>query len=166
MAARHERTQAHSYTARVVWTGNTGDGTGSYASYSRDHVVRIAGKPDLAGSADAAFRGEAGRHNPEDLFVASIAACHMLVYLGVCARHGVRVLSYEDEATGTLTLDRSGQGRFEEVVLRPVVGIAEGSDAEVAIELHEQAHVRCFIASSCSVPIRHEPSVQTPEHFR
>lgn len=153
----------HAYDAQVVWTGNTGDGTSDYTSYERRYRVQIAGKPDLVGTADAAFRGEADTHTPEDLFVSAIAACHMLTYLALCARSGVRVLAYEDAARGTMRLSPDGGGRFEEVVLRPRVTIASPVSG-IAARLHEAAHDRCFIANSCRVPIRYEPDIEVASH--
>ena len=44
---------AHQYAARLVWDGNTGEGTASYTGYGRQYRVLIAGKPDLtSGLAD------------------------------------------------------------------------------------------------------------------
>lgn len=150
----------HEYAARVRWTGDPGEGTASYAGYGREYVVAVEGKPDLAGSADPAFRGAADRHNPEDLFLASLAACHMLAYLALCARGGVRVTGYEDDARGTLALRPGGGGRFEEVVLRPAVTVADPASADLAARLHRTAYERCFIAASCSVPVRVEPVIR------
>lgn len=149
----------HDYTARVVWDGNTGEGTARYAGYQRAYRVLVAGKPELEGSADPAFRGDASKHNPEDLFLASISACHMLFYLALCALEGVRVIAYEDDAHGSMAMDADGGGRFVEVLLRPRVVVSADSDAGVAEALHAVAHARCFIANSCSVPIRNEASI-------
>lgn len=160
MRSRDTTTREHRYATRLIWTGNLGEGTASYAAYARDYTVVVPGKPSLAGSADAMFRGDPERHNPEDLLVAALSACHMLAYLALCARQGVRVLSYEDEATGTLALGAAGGGRFVEVVLVPAVTIAEGDDEALAVRLHDEAHRLCFIASSCSVPVRHRPTVR------
>ena len=82
----------------------------------------------------------------------------MLSYLALCAREGIRVVAYEDDASGTLVLDASGGGRFEQVTLRPAVTIADG-DPERAAQLHDKAHQLCFIANSCSVPIHHQPTI-------
>ncbi|MFW6088810.1 MAG: OsmC family protein, partial [Gemmatimonadota bacterium] len=117
------RTITHRYEAALTWTGNEGTGTSDYRSYGRSYTVSIAGKPVLRGSADPTFRGDAALHNPEDLFLAAIAGCHMLSYLALCARRGVRVVAYEDRATGVLTLEGGG-GRFTEVELNPVVRVA------------------------------------------
>lgn len=154
----------HQYSAQLVWDGNLGSGTADYSGYSRAHRIEIAGKPDLLGSSDAAFRGDAKRHTPEDLFIAALSACHMLSYLALCARSGVCVVSYEDDASGVLLCDQNGGGRFSEVTLCPRVTITDAARESLAQHLHKTAHERCYIASSCNVPIRvkaeiliHEP---------
>jgi organic hydroperoxide reductase OsmC/OhrA len=152
-------THHHRYRAHVAWEGNLGTGTARYAGYSRDYRMRVEGKPDLAGSADPAFHGDPARHNPEDLLLGAISACHMLTYLALCASAGVVVEAYEDSAAAVMRTEPGGGGRFESVTLHPRVRIAAGSDAALAAELHERAHALCFIANSCSVPIAHRPEI-------
>lgn len=149
----------HDYGTHLIWEGNTGEGTARYAGYDRAYRVVVPGKPALDGSADPAFRGDAARHNPEDLFLAAISSCHMLSYLALCARQGLCVLAYEDDATGRMVTDARGGGRFVEVVLHPRVTIAKAADLDAAQALHDTAHAHCFIASSCSVEIRHDATV-------
>ncbi len=64
----------HHYEVSVRWTGNRGTGTSSYRDYDRDHVISAAGKPDIVGTADPAFRGDRARWNPEELLVAALIA--------------------------------------------------------------------------------------------
>ncbi|WP_030625235.1 OsmC family protein [Streptomyces sclerotialus] len=149
----------HSYLARVTWTGNSGAGTDGYRTYGRDHEVTADGPPPLPGTADPAFLGTGDRWNPEQLLLASLAQCHMLTYLAVCSLSGVVVTSYTDGASGTMTEDGKGGGAFTEVVLRPRVEIAAGSDPERARRLHTKAHDQCFIANSVNFPVRHEPVI-------
>jgi organic hydroperoxide reductase OsmC/OhrA len=125
----------------------------------RGHRILVEGKPDLPGTADPTFRGDPDIHNPEDLFLAAISACHMLTYLALCARQGVRVLAYEDHARGRMVTDERGGGKFEEVELRPRVTIDAEDRTALATRLHETAHELCFIANSCSVPLRHSATV-------
>lgn len=150
----------HHYEVLVDWDGNRGDGTATYAGYAREHHASIDGKQPLALSADASFRGDPARHNPEDLFVAAISSCHMLSYLALCARRGVQVLAYRDAARGTMMTDACGGGRFTEVVLHPEVVVSSEASVELATQLHEEAHALRFIANSCSVPIRHEATIR------
>jgi organic hydroperoxide reductase OsmC/OhrA len=102
--------------------------------------------------------GDATRHNPEDLLVASLAACHMLWYLHLCADAGIRVIAYEDTAEGAMSVDADG-GRFAAVTLHPVVTIATG-DAALAETLHGEARRRCFIANSVNFPVTHRPVIR------
>ncbi|MDE2270787.1 MAG: OsmC family protein [Xanthomonadaceae bacterium] len=148
----------HHYRVAVEWTGNHGTGTDGYRNYGREHVVRVDGKADIAGSADPAFRGDAGRHNPEEMLVAALSACHMLAYLHLATLAGVVVTAYADTAEGTMRTEGNG-GRFTEVVLRPVVTIMPASDPAKARAAHEDAHHGCFIAGSVNFPVRCEPRI-------
>jgi organic hydroperoxide reductase OsmC/OhrA len=151
----------HRYRTTTVWTGNLGSGTADYRSYGRDHAVRVVGKPDILGSSDPAFRGDPTRHNPEDLFVASLSACHMLWYLHLAAVSGIVVAAYEDEAEGVMEEGPEG-GRFTGVTLRPHVRIVAG-DPQKAGALHEQAHRYCFVANSVNCPVRCEPTIESQQ---
>jgi organic hydroperoxide reductase OsmC/OhrA len=148
----------HEFPCRLVWTGAANGGTTNYETYSRECRVDFAGKPSVRGSAAAAFRGDAGLPNPEDLLVASLSMCHFLSYAALCARKGVHVIAYEDEALGKM--ERAGATfKFTDVLLRPRVTVAAGSDAELARALHEKAHHECFIANSVNFTVRNEPSI-------
>lgn len=145
----------HTYTVRIEWTGNRGSGTTGYREYGREHTISAAAKPDIPGSSDAKFRGNADRWNPEDLLVAAASACHKLWYLHLCADAGIAVQRYADDAVGTMVESETG-GCFTRIVLHPRVTIRAGDDAELAARLHHQAHARCYIANSVNFPIECE----------
>lgn len=153
-------TRSHTYEITTTWTGNRGDGTSSYRAYGRDHDLDAPGRPTLPASSDPAFRGDPKRWNPELLLVAALSDCHLLSYLHLCAVHGVVVTGYRDQASGVMEQTGNG-GRFTEVVLRPVVTVAEESMITRANELHEQAHANCFIANSVNFEVRTEPIAAT-----
>lgn len=148
----------HRFAAALTWTGNRGAGTAGYRAYGRDHVVSIAGKPDILGSAARVFHGDVDRWNPEEMLIAALAQCHLLSYLYVAVANGIIVEGYDDTAEGVLVTTPDGAGRFREVVLRPVVTISAG-DPEVARRIHADANRLCFIASSVAFPVRHEPTI-------
>ena len=154
---------AHEYTVGIEWSGNRGSGTSGYRDYGRQLVVRAAGKShEIDGSADKTFHGDAERWNPEDLLGAALAQCHMLSYLHMAVRAGVVVTAYTDEAVGTMTQEGMG-GRFTEVVLRPVVTVADATMVDSARAAHADAYANCFIASSVNFPVRHEPTIRVAE---
>jgi organic hydroperoxide reductase OsmC/OhrA len=149
----------HHYSLDVVWTGNRGAGTTGYRDYGRDVTLSAAGKPDLLGSADATFRGDAARWNPEELLVAALSQCHLLSYLHVAVLNGVVVTAYRDAPVGTMTQAGVG-GRFTSVTLRPTVTVADAGQVELARRIHADASAACFIAASVNFPVGHEPTIE------
>ena len=152
--------KSHHYQTKLNWTGNRGDGTADYRSYDRSYSVSIDGKPDLQGSADPAFRGDPSKWNPEELFLASLSACHMLWYLHLCSDEGIYVLSYKDQANGVMEEMTNGSGKFAEVTLHPEVTISDSGNLEKAGKLHKTANEMCFIANSCNFPVRHDATLK------
>jgi organic hydroperoxide reductase OsmC/OhrA len=157
MTIRPKDDERHLYTVALQWTGARVGPTTSYQSYSREYEFRCGDKAPIRGSADPHFRGDPTLYNPEELLVVALSTCHLLSYLAECARAGVQVTAYEDEAVGTMTI-RDGRLRFTDVLLRPRVTLAKGANVEKAHALHKAAHADCYIANSVSFPVRHEPT--------
>ena len=111
----------HRYSTTVEWTGNTGEGTRTYKSYERAHVISVTGKPPIPGSSDPAFRGDPKRYNPEDLLVASLSTCHMLWFLHLACNRKFKVTRYRDDAVGVLAKRADGKEAMTRVTLRPAV---------------------------------------------
>ncbi|MEO0340552.1 MAG: OsmC family protein [Bacteroidota bacterium] len=149
----------HQYNITNEWTGNLGEGTKTYKTYSRDHVLSSQGKQhQILAASDPSFLGNPKRYNPEELFVASLSACHMLWFLHLCASNNITVISYIDQAEGTMEEQKNGSGRFSKVTLKPRVIIKKADNMDLCSSLHHQANQMCFIANSCNFPIDHEPT--------
>lgn len=153
------------YSVTVRWTGNLGNGTREYRGYSRAHELEFPDKPPIRASSGMGARVDPHRVNPEELLVGALASCHMLWYLHLCAEAGVVVTEYADQASGELELSPDGTGRFARATLRPRVVLAAG-DTETARRLHEEAHRRCFIASSVNFPVSLEPTLERSSKVR
>ena len=149
----------HNYRISLQWTGNTGNGTANYTGYQRSYHFSSPEKPLLHGSSDQVFRGDRTKYNPEDLLVAALSACHMLMYLHLCADAGITVSGYEDQAEGVMIEQVDGSGSFQEVTLRPAVLIENGDHKEKAHDLHKKANQLCFIANSVNFPVKHKPKI-------
>lgn len=148
----------HNYQIKVKWTGNDDNGTLNYKSYNRNHEISSEGKYDvIKGSSDPSFLGDKAKYNPEDLFISSISACHMLWYLHLCATNKIVVTEYIDNATGIMEETENGSGKFTEVTLNPCVKITNVDFIKRANELHSEANKMCFIANSCNFNIEHNP---------
>ena len=149
----------HQYRLRATWTGDRGTGTSGYRDYDRSVSLEVDGKPLVEASADTPFRGDGSKWNPEELLLGALSECHLLSYLYACVKTGVVVVSYRDDASGTLVEDGKGGGAFSDVLLRPQGVVADSSMIDAAVAAHRQAREWCFIANSVNFPVRHEPVV-------
>jgi organic hydroperoxide reductase OsmC/OhrA len=148
--------RTHNYTVDLEWIGNRGTGTSDYRSYGRAHVVTAGTKPELHGSSDPAFRGDADRWSPEDLLVVALSQCHLLWYLDLASHAGVIVQQYVDRPVGTMIETADGAGQFDIVTLRPHVTVADAGMLTRAEQLHDEVHAKCFIARSVNFTVAHE----------
>lgn len=154
----HDRERLYRIATR--WTGNLGSGTSAYSAYSRNHELSAPGKrAPIAGSSDAAFRGDASRYNPEELLLGALSACHMLWVLHLCADAGIVVTEYRDDPVGFVAEHADGSGEFTHVVLRPRMTIVDGARKGEAAEIHHKAHAVCALARSVNFEMKCEPEI-------
>lgn len=146
------------FETHVRWTGSYVEGQTGGRSYTRDMLVDPAGKPPIPGSAGARFFGDDTRYNPEDLMLASLAECHLLTYLALATKAGIRLAGLSIAVSGTLgSLD--GKTRFTRATLTARTQLAAG-DPERARALHTDAHEQCFMSNSVSFPIEVVPLIE------
>ncbi len=150
-------TRRHDFSPRIAWTGDRGEGTRSYRSYDRTWRIETPGKAPVECSNDPMLGGDPSLHNPEDMLIASLSACHMLWYLHLASDAGIVVRGYTDEPVGEGESAPDGSGRFIGAVLRPRIEVEMGSDLERAEAIHHEIHKVCFIARSVNFPVRYEP---------
>lgn len=146
------------FPVHIRWDGNLGTGTSGNAEFSRAHTIGFPGAPvpSLPGSAAPDFRGDKERYNPEQLLVASVAQCYMMTLFYLALKSGIKIVAYEDNAEGFLTLNNDGSGQISEVQLHPIVTISKDSDPDIALFLHEEVHKYCFISRSVNFPVKYQ----------
>lgn len=127
--------------------------------YSRRHRISFDGGASIAGSSSPSVVREPYSDptaaDPEELFVASVASCHMLWFLDFARRAGVGVRAYRDAPSGVMAKNAEGKIAVTEVTLRPEVDC--DADRATLDELHHKAHEACFIANSITSDVRVEP---------
>lgn len=145
------------HKARVAWRRETS--SFDYAEYNRSHEW-FFDETVVPASAAPAFLGDANRVDPEEAFVASVAACHMLTFLAIASRKRYIVESYDDQATGLMSKNGEGRLAITRVTLRPriVFGGESPPDSAAVDRMHSLSHSECFIANS----VRTEIVVEAP----
>lgn len=147
------------HIATLRWSQDEGDHF-SLGRYTRVHEIVFNGGTTVMGSPSPTIVREPFSNpvgvDPEEMFVASIASCHMLWFLDFARRAKVEVLSYEDNAEGLLEKTPDGRTWITKVTLRPKVEVS--GDAGDLDAIHHQAHEACFIANSVKTEITVEPA--------
>ena len=140
------------HVAKIQW--NFAGGDFRKGRYARAHTWQFDGGLSVPASPSPhvvpAPWSDARAIDPEEAYVAALASCHMMTFLHLASRAGFEVLSYADEAAGTLAKNDRGAYWVSQVVLKP--DIAYGGNrqpsAEEEAQLHHDAHEQCFIANS------------------
>lgn len=149
------------HTATIHWQCDDGDFL--VRRYSRAHVWRFDGGAEVRASSSPQVvplpMSDATAVDPEEVFVASLASCHMLWFLDIAARRGHRVEAYDDDAVGVMAKNADGKLAITEVTLRPRIvfgGLAQAS-RETVDAMHHEAHEACFLAASVLTRIILDP---------
>ncbi len=152
----------HRYGAEVLWQRAAGEAF-TDNRYSRRHRLRFDGGTEVPGSSSPSVvplpMSDAAAVDPEEAFVASLAACHMLWFLSLAAQRGFVVDRYRDAAEGVMTKNAAGKLWISTVTLRPAVVFSgeRQPTRDEALHLHHRAHDECFIANSVKSEVRCEP---------
>ena len=118
----------------------------------------MSGAKDAEIGAPVEYGGRADTLNPEELFVASINSCLMLVFYHFAEKSGTEIESYEADAEGTVEKTKNGL-RFTKVDVRARVQ-APGTDAVDKIqEIAGLAEKYCLVSNSLNCPVDYRVSV-------
>jgi organic hydroperoxide reductase OsmC/OhrA len=132
----------------LAWKRKTADF--AYETYDRTHTVMFNGGQTLETSAAPQYKGKEEYANPEEMFAAALASCHMLTFLAIAAKSRYVVDSYEDEATAILGKNAEGNDAIMKITLRPTAVFSgdKRPDAAQLKTLHDKAGKHCIIESS------------------
>ncbi|MBC9248989.1 peroxiredoxin [Pseudomonas alcaligenes] len=134
--------------------------------YSRGHLWRFDGGVEVPGSSSPSVvplpMSVESAVDPEEAFVAALASCHMLWFLGLACEAGFCVDQYRDAAEGRMGKNAAGKLAITRVTLRPAVRFSgTPPSAEVLAGLHHAAHEQCFIANSVTSEVLCEPQLES-----
>jgi len=143
------------HIAEVYWEAQ---GDVAAGTYSRAHSWCFDGGAQVAASASPDIvpvpLSQPEAVDPEEGFVASLAACHMLWFLDFARRAGFLPESYTDHAVGHMERTEDGGLWVARVDLTPyTVWSGTAPSKEEERDLHTRAHGACFLAKSVRTEI-------------
>jgi organic hydroperoxide reductase OsmC/OhrA len=152
----------HEYRATVAWERQGAKFTDN--RYSRAHQWRFDEGVTVPASSSPLVvpvpLSAKAAVDPEEAFVASLSACHMLFFLFHAAKKGFVVERYEDRAVGVMGKNTQGRTAMLKVTLRPAIAWSgePTPSAEELDAMHHQSHLDCYIANSVNTEVVVEPA--------
>lgn len=132
------------YHSAYQWTGEATAGE-----------INIDGPPPLpVGSPH-----DSGRYSPEHLLLVAAEACLANYVLLLAGLSKIEIKDYCSTAEGELMQEEMAGYRFRRIVIRPVVTVAAGKEAQ-AERVLQKAHKLCLVARSLNCPVDMQASVE------
>ena len=130
--------------------------TGGPSGYAQ---LSAGGLPELRTAAPADYDGPGDAWSPEHLLLAAVQSCFLLTLRAIARASKIELKGLELDAVGTV--DRQdGVTRFTEIVLRPKLTVAAGTDRDRALRVLEKSEKGCLVTASLSTPVRMEPEIR------
>ncbi|HET9800390.1 MAG TPA: OsmC family protein, partial [Chthoniobacterales bacterium] len=110
---------------------------------------------EMTATAAPVYLGDPKNVDPEEAFVASLSACHMLTFLAIAAKQKFVLDEYVDEAVGHMEKNPEGRLAITKVELHPQLkwGGDKTPGADELDKMHHLAHEQCFIANSVKTEV-------------
>ena len=105
------------------------------------------GPPPVYGGSELAL-------NPEEMFVAAINSCIMLVFYHFAEKLKVGILSYSSKAQGKVEKTKNGL-RFTRVEVKAEVLLSDNNQAEKIEEIAQLAEKYCLVSGSVACPVEY-----------
>jgi organic hydroperoxide reductase OsmC/OhrA len=116
------------------------------------------GVPELRAAPPLDYDGPGDAWSLEHLLLAAVQACFLFTLRAIARLSRLEFTELRLEAVGTV--DRQdGVTRFTEIILRPTLTVAPGTDRGRAIRILERSKTTCLVSASLSTPIRMEPEI-------
>ena len=133
----------------------------------RNTVYQNSDKPaktNMSGISEAeigpppVYGGSPNSLNPEEMLVASVNSCIMLVFFHFANKYEVEVASYHSEAEGKVEKTKNGL-RFTNVQVNAKVSLGSAGSAAKIEEIAQLAEKYCLVSGSLACPVQYKVEV-------
>ena len=104
------------------------------------------------------YGGSPNSLNPEEMFVASVNSCIMLVFYHFANKYEVEIASYHSDAEGRVEKTKNGL-RFTNVEVRAKVSLVNADSAAKIEEIAQLAERYCLVSGSLACPVQYNVEV-------
>jgi organic hydroperoxide reductase OsmC/OhrA len=121
-------------------------------------ILTSEGKPPIHVSSPVEFKGQPGLWSPEEMFVASVEACHMVTFLSLAAKSGLHILAYTSHSNGVIEFV-NGDHRLTRVVIFPTITVPRDAEEADVLSVLREARKHCLVANSIDSLVEFNPTI-------
>ena len=125
-----------------------------YRETDNPAITKMSGISDTEIGPPEIYGGSPNALNPEELFVASINSCIMLVFYHFVNKYNVEIKSYSSDASGKVEKTKNGL-RFTHVEVKAKVSLIDNNQAEKIKEIAQLAEQYCLVSGSVACPVEY-----------
>lgn len=116
------------------------------------------GKPDILVACPPEFGGHPGIWSPEDFFLASVEICTMTTFLWFVNREGIKLETYQSNASGTAELV-GHVFRFSSIVIKIKIGVKSEEDRIKVERVLKKLPRVCVVSKSIHTDVKIEADI-------
>jgi len=104
------------------------------------------------------YGGSPNSLNPEEMLVASVNSCIMLVFYHFAKKYEVGIASYHSDAEGKVEKTKNGL-RFTNIEVSAKVSLASADSAAKIEEIAQLAEKYCLVSGSLACPVQYNVEI-------
>ena len=145
--------EAHYYNVDVNWnTERKGIMCSPELNKDAGSCIEVATPPEFQ-------KGIPGIWSPEHLFTAAVGSCLMTTFLSIAENSKLAFASFSCKSKGKLE-QVDGKFMMSEIILEPIVTIADEKDRERAERIFQKTEAACLISNSVKSKITMIPTIK------
>jgi len=138
----------HQYNVNLKWVS---DRKGEISSPQLSQTIEVATPPEFP-------KGMESIWSPEHLLTAAVNSCYMTTFLSIAENSKLDFISFDCAAKGILELIE-GKFLMTEIVLKPILVIAEEANKERAKRILQKSETECLISNSIKSKVTLETTI-------
>ncbi len=124
-----------------------------FASDGKTGKISMSGMSETQVGPPAQYGGSSDWLNPEELLVAAVNSCLMIVFFHFAQKSQVDLLSYTSEAEGKVEKTKNGL-RFTNVDVVAKVSLGRADSAQKITEITQLTEKYCLVSNSLACPVQ------------
>jgi organic hydroperoxide reductase OsmC/OhrA len=129
-----------------------------YQNSSKSARTTMSGISETEIGPPPEYGGSPNSLNPEEMLVASVNSCIMLVFYHFAKKYEIEVASYHSDANGKVEKTKNGL-RFTNIEVRARVSLGSTAPAEKIEEIAQLAEKYCLVSGSLACPVQYHVEV-------